>query len=127
MRINSITVSIASLGALVGFFIGGCDGLLIALMCMVVADYITGVMVAVVKKELSSEIGFRGIFRKLTIFLLIGAANLLDVYLLTGSCMLRTATIFFYMSNECISLIENAVGLGLPIPQKIKETLAQIK
>ena len=89
-------------------------------------DYITGVMYAVTDKRLSSEAGFRGIFKKALIFLLVGAANILDAHVIGTGCVLRTAIIFFYISNEGVSLLENAAHLGLPVPGKLKETLAQL-
>ncbi|GHV35014.1 hypothetical protein FACS18949_12130 [Clostridia bacterium] len=98
-----------------------------ALIAFTVADYITGVMCAVVTKTLSSEVGARGIFKKVVIFLLVGIGHLADVYLLGDGEALRTALIFFYISNEGISLIENAAIIGLPIPEKLKDILTQIR
>ena len=106
--------------------LGGCDGLLIALVVFAVVDYITGVMCAVSDKELSSKVGFRGICRKVLIFILVGAANILDAQVIGSGSVLRTAVIFFYLSNEGVSLLENAAHLGLPIPKKLKDVLAQI-
>ena len=108
------------------YFLGGCDGLLIALVVFAVVDYITGVMCAVSDKELSSKVGFRGICRKVLIFILVGAANIVDAQVIGSGSVLRTAVIFFYLSNEGVSLLENAAHLGLPIPQKLKGVLAQI-
>ena len=105
---------------------GGCDGLLYALIAFVVIDYLTGVMCAFVDHTLSSEVGFRGICRKVLIFLLVGMANILDVAVVGNGSVLRTAVIFFYISNEGVSLLENAGHLGLPIPQKMKEVLEQL-
>ena len=109
-----------------GWFIGGCDGLLYALVAFVVVDYITGVMCAVADKELSSEVGFRGIAKKVLVFLLVGVANIIDVQVIGSGSVLRTAVIFFYLSNEGVSLLENAAHLGLPIPEKLKEILEQL-
>ena len=89
-------------------------------------DYITGVMCAVADKNLSSEVGFRGICRKVLIFLLVGIANVLDVQVIGTGSVLRTAVIFFYISNEGVSLLENAAHLGLPVPEKIKIVLEQL-
>ena len=97
-----------------------------ALLAFVVIDYITGVMCAINDKALSSEVGFRGICRKVLIFLLVGIANILDVNVIGTGSVLRTAVIFFYISNEGVSLLENASHLGLPVPQKIKEVLEQL-
>ena len=105
---------------------GGCDGLLYALIAFVVIDYLTGVMCAFVDHTLSSEVGFRGICRKVLIFLLVGMANILDVSVIGNGSVLRTAVIFFYISNEGVSLLENAGHLGLPIPQKMKDVLEQL-
>ena len=89
-------------------------------------DYITGVMCAVADKNLSSEVGFKGICRKVLIFLLVGIDNVLDVQVIGTGSVLRTAVIFFYISNEGVSLLENAAHLGLPVPEKIKIVLEQL-
>lgn len=123
---NTIQVVIAGIGGWLGYFLGGCDGLLIALVVFVVVDYITGVMCAVADKKLSSEVGFKGICRKVLIFLLVGIANILDVQVIGTGSVLRTAVIFFYISNEGISLTENVAHLGLPIPEKLKVVLEQL-
>lgn len=123
---NTIQVFIAAIGGWLGYFLGGCDGLLIALVVFVATDYITGVMCAVADKKLSSEVGFKGICRKVLIFLLVGIANILDVQVIRTGSVLRTAVIFFYISNEGISLTENAAHLGLPIPEKLKVVLEQL-
>ena len=124
---NSIQFLFATIGAWLGYFMGGYDGFVYALVIFVVLDYLTGVMVAIANKKLSSEIGFKGICKKILIFILVGVGNVLDVEIIgSGSC-LRTAIIFFYLSNEGISLLENATSLGLPIPEKLKDVLAQIK
>ena len=123
---NAIQFIFAAMGGWLGWFLGGCDGLLYALIAFVVVDYITGVMCAVVDKKLSSEVGFKGIFKKILIFLLVGIANLLDVNIIGNGSVLRTAVIFFYLSNEGVSLLENAGHLGLPIPEKLKVVLEQL-
>ncbi|CUX19072.1 phage holin family protein [Clostridium sp. C105KSO13] len=123
---NSIQVVLAAIGGWLGWFLGGCDGLLFALIAFAAADYITGVMCAIADKTLSSEVGFRGICRKVLIFILVGIANILDVQVIGSGSILRTAIIFFYISNEGISLLENAGHLGLPIPEKLKEVLEQL-
>lgn len=116
----------SAIGGWLGYFLGGCDGLLFALLAFVVIDYITGVMCAIADKTLSSEVGFKGICRKVLIFLLVGIANVLDVQVIGTGCILRTAVIFFYISNEGISLLENAAHLGLPVPAKMKSVLEQL-
>ena len=123
---NSIQLVFAAIGGWLGWFLGGCDGLLYALIAFVVVDYVTGVMCAVVDKKLSSAVGFRGIFKKVLIFLLVGVANILDAQVIGTGCVLRTAVIFFYISNEGVSLTENAAHLGLPIPEKLKAVLEQL-
>ena len=123
---NMVQLIFAAVGGWLGYFLGGCDGLLIALVVFAVVDYITGVMCAVSDKELSSKVGFRGICRKVLIFILVGAANILDAQVIGSGSVLRTAVIFFYLSNEGVSLLENAAHLGLPIPKKLKDVLAQI-
>lgn len=114
------------IGGWLGYFLGGCDGLFLALLLFVVMDYITGIMCAVADKKLSSEVGFKGICRKVLIFMLVGIANILDVQVIGTGSVLRTAVIFFYFSNEGISLLENAAHLGLPIPDKLKLVLEQL-
>lgn len=123
---NMIQVVFTMLGGWVGYFVGGCDGLLYALLAFVVIDYITGVMCAVADRKLSSEVGFKGICRKVLIFLLVGIANILDVNVVGTGSVLRTAVIFFYISNEGVSLLENAAHLGLPVPDKMKAVLEQL-
>ena len=123
---NWIQVVITAIGGWIGYFLGGCDGLLIALLIFVVCDYVTGVMGAISDKKLSSAVGFRGICRKVLIFILVGIANVIDINVLGQVGVLRTAVIFFYISNEGLSLIENAAHLGLPIPEKLKDVLEQL-
>lgn len=123
---NTIQLIFSALGGWLGYFLGGCDGLLYALIAFVVIDYITGVMCAIINRELSSAVGFKGIFRKVLIFLLVGIANIIDVQVIGTGAVLRTAVIFFYISNEGVSLLENAGHLGLPIPEKIKTVLEQL-
>ena len=120
---NVIQLIFSALGGWLGYFLGGCDGLLYALLAFVVIDYITGVMCAVNDHTLSSEVGFRGICRKVLIFMLVGIANILDADIIGTGSVLRTAVIFFYISNEGVSLLENAAHLGLPVPEKIKAVL----
>lgn len=123
---NTIQLIFAAIGGWLGYYLGGCDGLLIALVVFVAVDYITGVMCAIADKKLSSEVGFKGICKKVLIFILVGIANILDVHVIGTGSILRTAVIFFYISNEGLSLLENAGHLGLPIPTKLKEVLEQL-
>ncbi len=126
---NVVTVGqyvITGIGGVMGWLFGGVDGFLYALIAFVVIDYITGVLAAIYTKQLSSEVGFKGIAKKVMIFLLVGIGNIVDVEILKTGAILRTAVIFFYLSNEGISIIENAARLELPIPVKLIEVLKQI-
>ena len=123
---NWIQLAFAAIGGWLGWFLGGADGFLYALIAFVVIDYITGVMCAIVDHKLSSEVGFKGIFKKALIFILVGVGNIIDVQVLGQAGVLRTAVIFFYLSNEGVSLLENAGHLGLPIPAKLKAVLEQL-
>ena len=117
----------ASVGGCLGYFFGGFDGFLYALLVFVVIDYITGIMVAVLEKKLSSEVGFRGIFKKVLIFSFVAIGQIVDTELIGQGSVLRTAVIFFYLSNEGISILENATIIGLPVPEKLKDVLVQLK
>jgi toxin secretion/phage lysis holin len=115
------------IGGWLGWFWGGVDGFLYALITLVAIDYTTGFMIAVIEKRLSSELGFRGLFKKMLIFIMVGIGHLIDVSLIGGGEVLRTAVIFFYAANEGISVLENASRIGLPIPEKLKEVLFQLR
>ena len=123
---NAIQMAFTALGGFLGWFLGGFDGFLYALVVFVVIDYITGIMCAINDHTLSSAVGFRGICRKVLIFCMVGIGNILDVNILGEGHVLRTAVIFFYLSNEGVSMLENATHLGLPIPDKLKDVLAQL-
>lgn len=123
---TGIQIAFSAIGGFIGWLLGGFDGFLYALISFAVIDYITGVMCAISDKKLSSEVGFKGICRKVLIFVLVGIGNLVDVYVLGEAGVLRTAVIFFYLSNEGVSLLENSAHLGLPIPQKLKSVLEQL-
>jgi toxin secretion/phage lysis holin len=122
-----IQAAVAAVGGVLGWYLGGFDGFLYALIAFVIADYVTGVLCAIVEKKLSSEIGAKGIAKKVAIFIIIGIAHLVDDYVLQTGAALRTAIIFFYMANECLSVLENSVGLGLPVPEKLREVLEQLR
>ena len=124
---NTAQIIFAAIGGWIGWLLGGWDGFLYALVAFVVTDYLTGLMAAAVEKKLSSEVGFRGIFKKILIFMLVGIGSILDRQIIGDGSVLRTAVIFFYISNEGISIIENAGRIGLPIPQKLKDILEQLK
>ena len=121
-----VQVVFTAIGGWLGWFLGGCDGLLYALIAFVVIDYITGIMCAVADKKLSSAVGFKGICKKVLIFALVGLGHILDMRVIGAGSVLRTAVIFFYLSNEGVSLVENAAHLGLPVPKKLKEVLEQL-
>lgn len=123
---NVVQMVFTAVGGWLGYFLGGCDGLLYALVAFVVIDYITGVMCGIADRKLNSEVGFKGIAKKIFIFLLVGIANILDVNVIGTGSVLRTAVVFFYISNEGVSLLENAAHLGLPVPEKMKKVLEQL-
>ena len=123
---NWIQVAIAATGGWLGYFLGGWDGFLYALLAFVVIDYITGLMCAVLEKKLSSEVGFRGIFKKVLIFSLVAIGHIIDKSVIGDGYVIRTAVIFFYLSNEGVSILENAAHIGLPVPQKLKDILEQL-
>lgn len=117
----------AVLGAAAGWFLGSVNGLIYALLAFVVCDYITGILYACLTKTLSSEVGFRGLAKKMAIFMLVGLANLIDVYVVGQGAVLRSAVILFYIANEGVSLMENWGKLGLPLPEKLKQSLIQLQ
>ncbi|WP_417339809.1 phage holin family protein [Evtepia gabavorous] len=125
--IEAAQYAFAALGGAVGAVMGGLDGFLYALIVFVVVEYLTGIMVAVLKKELSSEVGFHGIFKKVVIFALVAVGHIVDTHVIQNGSVIRTAVIFFYLSNEGISILENASVIGLPVPQKLKDVLEQLK
>lgn len=125
--VTTFQLIFAAIGGYIGWFLGGLDGLLYALVAFVVLDYITGVMLAAVEKRLSSDIGFKGIFRKLLIFALVGIGHIIDCYVIEKGGAVRTAVIFFYLSNEGLSILENSALLGLPVPEKLKAVFMELK
>ena len=125
--IHTIQIISAAIGAYIGWFLGGFDGLLYALVAFVVLDYITGLMVAVLEKKLSSSIGFKGIFKKVLIFIFVGIGHIIDFYILQNGSAVRTAVIFFYLSNEGLSIVENAAKIGLPVPESLKKVFIELK
>lgn len=123
---TKVQIAVSAIGGWLGYFLGGVDGLMIALIVFMALDYLTGIMCAVLDKKLSSAIGFRGIFKKVSILILVGIANIVDVHVVGTGSALRGAVICFYLSNEGLSLLENAAYIGLPIPEKLKDVLAQL-
>ncbi len=124
---SAVQIGLALLGGGIGWFLGGCDALLTTLLLFMIADYLSGVICAVAEQTLSSQVGFKGIGRKLLILLMVGLANILDVNVIKTGCILRGAVIFFYLSNEGISLLENAARLGLPVPKKLRHAMQQLR
>ena len=122
-----IQLGFATIGGFLGWFLGGFDGFIYALVAFVVIDYITGVMLATLEKRLSSEIGAKGIFKKVLIFALVGIGHIVDSHIIGDGSVVRTAVIFFYLSNEGISILENSSKIGLPIPEKLKDVLFQLR
>ena len=124
---RAVELTLASGAALLNMLYGELDGLLTALMCFVILDYVTGVICAIVDHRLSSQIGFKGICKKVLIFIMVGIGHLLDAYVLgSDGSMIRTAVIVFYLANEGLSIVENAGQVGLPIPKKLKMVLEQL-
>jgi len=123
--ITGIQGVLAVIGGFLGWYLGGLDGFLYTLIIFVVVDYLTGVAIAIMEKKLSSEIGFKGIFKKVFIFALVGVGHMIDMHILNNGSAVRTAVIFFYLSNEGISILENCSRAGLPIPEKLKNILKQ--
>lgn len=125
--VTSIQLLISSIGGFLGWFLGGTDGFLYALLLFIVIDYITGVMVAILQHKVSSEVGFRGIFKKVVILCLVGIGHIIDTKVVRSGNVMRTAIIFFYLSNEGISILENVASIGLPIPKKLIDVLIALK
>ena len=123
---TKLQIAITGIGGWLGYVLGGMDGLLIALVIFITIDYITGIMCAVIDKKLSSAVGAKGIFKKVLILMLVGIANVIDVHVVGTGSALRGATVCFYLSNEGLSILENTVHLGLPVPEKLKDVLSQL-
>ena len=123
---TKVQIAITALGGWLGYFLGGMDGLMIALIVMMTLDYISGVMCAIIDKKLSSTVGFKGVCKKVFILMLVGVAHIIDLHVVGTGSALRGAVICFYMSNEGLSLLENAAHVGLPIPDKMKDILSQL-
>ena len=123
---TKLQLAFAAIGGWLGYFLGGADGLLIALIVLAVLDYVTGVMCAIADKKLSSAVGARGIFKKVLIFMLVGVGHIVDTHVVGTGSALRSAVICFYLSNEGLSVLENTAHLGLPVPDKLREVLTQL-
>lgn len=127
-KIKIIIDSIAgAVGAVLGFMYGEVTGLFWALIAFMATDYITGVVVAAINKQLSSEVGFRGLAKKLMILVFVSLGHIADMYVLGGTPVAMSAVMLFYIANEGLSIIENAGNLGLPVPKKLKDIMVQLK
>lgn len=124
--LNVIQITFTAIGGYLGWLMGGVDGFLYALIAFIIIDYVTGIMLAILQKKLSSDIGFKGIFKKILIFTMVAIGHTIDTYIIKNGSAIRTAVIFFYLSNEGISILENAANIGLPIPDKLKVVLQQL-
>ena len=127
MNSVSFKVIFGGLVTAVSAYLGGMDGVLMTLVAFITVDYITGVLVAIKKHELSSEVGFWGLVRKMFILVLVGVGNLLDIYVLNKGAIFRTMVSLYYIGNEGLSILENAISLGMVVPQKLRDVLAQLK
>ncbi len=116
-----------AVGAVLGFMYGEVTGLFWALIAFMALDYITGVIVAIIEKRLSSEVGFRGLAKKFLILVFVAVGHIADTYILGGTPAAMSAVMLFYIANEGISIIENAAALGLPVPKKLTNIMEQIK
>lgn len=114
-------------GSLIGFFLGDLDIFIYSLVVFVICDYISGIIRAGFERKLSSKIGFKGILKKIMIFIIVGIANICDKNLIKNQAMIRSSIIFFYIANEGLSILENALAMDLPIPKKLKILLEQFK
>ncbi len=123
---TKVQIAITALGGWLGYFLGGMDGLMIALIVLMTLDYVSGVMCAIIDRKLSSAVGFKGICKKVFILMLVGVAHIIDLHVVGTGSALRGAVICFYMSNEGLSLLENAAHIGLPIPDKLRDILSQL-
>ncbi len=121
-----IQLAFTAVGGWIGCLLGGMDGLLFALTALMALDYISGLLCAAADRKLSSAIGFKGICRKALIIMLVGVAHIADVHVVGSGSALRSAVACFYLSNEGLSLLENAACLGLPVPEKLKNALSQL-
>ena len=118
---------VAIVGTALTWLFGAWDTVLMVLVCFMALDYCTGVVRAFINKEVSSDIGLKGIARKTVILIVLIVAVLLDRLLNTGTWVFRTIVCYFYIANEGISLLENCAGLGLPVPESIQNALVQLK
>ena len=117
----------AGICTVLSFLFGDMEGLMIALIALIILDYISGVIAAAVEKRLSSEVGAKGIAKKIFMLLIVALANIVDINVIGDGHVLKTVTVVFYICNECISLIENAGRIGVPVPKKLLDVLEQLR
>lgn len=117
----------AAICTLISFLFGDIEGMMIALIALIILDYISGVIAAAVEKRLSSEVGAKGIAKKIFMLLIVALANIVDINVIGDGHVLKTVTVVFYICNECISLIENAGRIGVPVPKKLLDVLEQLR
>jgi len=118
---------IATLGTIATYLWGGWDTVLSALVVLASIDYVSGVLAAWHRRELDSRVGARGIARKVGMFVVVAVANIIDRTGGLGEPILRTATIWWYLGNEALSIVENLADIGVPIPERILSALASLK
>lgn len=116
-----------ALGLAGGFLFGKLTGLFWAVIALMAIDYVSGVILAIARKSLSSKTGFRGIAKKLCIIMLMAVAHVIDAQVIGTGAALMTAVQLFFIANEGISILENSAALGLPVPKKLREVLEQLK
>ena len=117
----------AGICTILSFLFGDIEGMMVALIALIVLDYISGVIAAAVEKRLSSEVGAKGIAKKIFMLLIVALANIVDINVIGDGHVLKTVTVVFYICNECISLIENAGRIGVPVPKKLLDVLEQLR
>ena len=118
---------LAGVCTVLSFLFGDIEGMMVALIALIVLDYISGVIAAAVEKRLSSEVGAKGIAKKIFMLLIVALANIVDINVIGDGHVLKTVTVVFYICNECISLIENAGRIGVPVPKKLLDVLEQLR
>ena len=124
---NVFKIILAWICTIISFLFGDMEGMLIALIALIILDYISGVIAAAVEKRLSSAVGAKGIAKKIFMLLIVALANIVDINVIGDGHVLKTVTVVFYICNECISLIENAGRIGVPVPKKLLDVLEQLR
>ncbi|BBW98860.1 MULTISPECIES: holin family protein [Geobacillus] len=127
MNKSAPMMGISLFGSLLSIFVGSVDSFVVVLVALVVVDYMTGMIASALEGKLSSQVGFRGIIRKLLIFVLVAAAHLVDLAIGWNMHIIRDAIVFFYIANEFISIVENAGRAGVPIPAVLRKAIELLK